>query len=100
MKKRLVILLGAGLLVSFCVAVVITFKPFEKGPRYRALPVSYWGIAVSRYLHRSPATTNADPLSIRLQTILGLYTKGAQPAILRGDPAALPVPLHLLRLEQ
>jgi hypothetical protein len=64
------------------------FKPFEEGPRYKGLPLSYWRKTLD--LQRD------DRLTQRLEIFLGLRNKLGCPAVLI-DPAAVPVLVRLWR---
>jgi hypothetical protein len=41
-KRKLWILCGVLLVGCFGLSWAIFFKPFEGGPRYKGLPLSYW----------------------------------------------------------
>jgi hypothetical protein len=91
MKKRKLWIIGGVLLVGcFGLSWAILFRPFESGPRYKGLPVSYWRRAVIE------APKRHDNLRGRIETCLGLLDKYENPAIFGGDPAAVPVLMLLL----
>lgn len=93
MRRRTVIILVGVLAVGGMGASLAgVLRPFEVGPRYKGLPLSYWRSAVAiRYWDSKPS------LSRRLETLCGLREKSGRPIIFRGDPAAAPVLLRLRR---
>jgi hypothetical protein len=99
MKRRTVmILIGVlavgGLGASLDLAVL--FSPFEQGPRYKGMPVSYWRQEVHSW-ERISSSAGPSTLAARLKSHLGFRDKNGVPAVLGDDPEATPVLLQLLR---
>jgi HEAT repeat protein len=98
MKKRWLLILGGALLAGgLCLALATVFKPFEEGPRYKGLPISYWRRSLLDYSPYSPFWENSSSPLLRVRTLLGLQDAIGRPAILSGDPATLGVLLQLVR---
>src|SRR5260370_659252 len=91
MRRRTVVILVGFLAVGgLGASFVAVFRPFEPGPRYKGMPVSYWKRVVKEDIGGHPQS-----LTTRIQTLLGLRAKSGTPAIFRFDPEAAPVVLHL-----
>jgi HEAT repeat protein len=95
-RRTVMILVGVLAVGGLGASLVAVFRPFEEGPRYKGLPASYWRMSLLDW--RKSQGGSPSPLT-RLQTLLGLCSNGGQPAILRGDPATLPMLLQLIRDE-
>jgi HEAT repeat protein len=90
------ILVGVLVVGALGASLAGVFKPFEEGPRYKGMPVSYWRKSLLDW--KKSQGRPSMPL-LRLQTLLGLRSNGGQPAILGSDQAALPMLLQLIRDE-
>src|SRR5438552_628344 len=90
MRRRILVPLGVLLFAGFCLSVTMVYRPFEPGPRYKGLPLSYWRKAFREYGQEQFRLTG------RLEAWLGLRGEQDVPAVLSGDPAAVPVLLNLL----
>ena len=92
--------ISAALLAGVSIVLILIFRPFEGGPRYRGLSVGYWKNAIINW-HRSQRAgrlghaSSADVL-VRLEKLVGFRDASYKPAVLSGDGAALPVLLQLL----
>jgi hypothetical protein len=99
-KRKLWILCGVLLVGCFALSAVMVFRPFEKGPRYKGLPASYWAHAIKSASSEKPgtaieATALAPSVRSKIERYLGLINGSGYPSILDGDPAAVPVLLQL-----
>jgi hypothetical protein len=94
-QKRWII---AGILLVGCVnlSLAMLFRPFEGGPRYKGLPVSYWRQSLVDWAASRGQTSSAF---LRFRMLVGLCTNRGEPAILRGDATTLPMLLQLIRDE-
>src|SRR5690242_3348521 len=88
MRRRVIIATSLFLITGLVVSLAMLFRPFDGGPRYKAMPVAYWSRAIKEEFR------DASSLSRKVEDFLGLYTRG-QPAVLNGDPNAVPVLLRL-----
>jgi HEAT repeat protein len=87
MKKRKLWIIGGVLLAGcFGLSWAMLFRPFEGGPRYKGLPLSYW---------RKTLDLQRDDLTQRLEIFMGLRNQLGYPAVVNGDPAAVPVLVRL-----
>ncbi|HEV3116966.1 MAG TPA: hypothetical protein VGY58_07945 [Gemmataceae bacterium] len=92
--------ISAALLAGVSIVLILIFRPFEGGPRYRGLSVGHWKKAIidwrrsGRASDRGPASS-ADVVS-RLEKLVGFRDASYKPAVLSGDAAAMPVLLQLL----
>jgi hypothetical protein len=90
---RWVLRIAFGLLA---LALLLPGLPWRLGLEhtYQGLPTSYWAGAVKRWTQRKPAPLSPiTPWVDRLLTYLG---PGSRPAVLNGNPAAVPVLIDLL----
>jgi hypothetical protein len=97
MRKQMRWIIGGILLLGcFNLSLAMLFRPFEGGPRYKCLPVSYWRESLLDWATLRGQTSSAF---LRFRMLVGLCTNRGEPAILQGDAATLPVLLVLIRDE-
>jgi hypothetical protein len=93
-------LISAALLAGVSIVLILIFRPFEGGPRYRGLSVGYWKKTIinwgrSQRAGRLGHASSADVVA-RLEKLVGFRDASYKPAVLSGDGAAVPVLLQLL----
>jgi hypothetical protein len=99
MKRRTVIvLLGVLAAGGLAASLAAVFRPFEPGPRYKGMPISYWRNMVSVWaLQNTPfPQRRASTLTEHLEVFLGFRDNDRLPSIISGDPEAVPALLYLL----
>jgi len=97
MRKHMRWIIGGILLLGYVnLSLAMVFRPFEGGPRYQGLPVSYWRKSLVDWATSRGQTSSAF---LRFRMFVGLCTSRGEPAILRGDATTLPVLLQLIRDE-
>jgi HEAT repeat protein len=88
-------------LLGMAFLLTLVFRPFEGGPRYKGLAVSYWNRAITEWRRGARASADGIPGArpSRFQQFFGLVDSAGKPAVLSGATAALPVLLQLLKDE-
>ena len=98
MKRRTVMILVGVLVVgALGTSLAAVFRPFEGGPRYKGMPVSYWQQDLREYLESEITGGRPSSLVARLKYHLGFRNRHGVPAVVGNDPKATPLLLELMK---